>query len=259
MKEAMIEPEEVIQDEEQEESPVGMPITIKFRIVGRTPILMHNDDVEWAGIVDEERGLARSAREKKGHKVVKGDDRDPAWTWIGYCYNDGGNVAIPVPNMHAAVIYAATKIPKKPRGSYKADAAALVTFGEPYLKLLVRGKTISWKKIEDLQAEPRFDLHKKASADMGFRLDVRRAKIGASKHVRVRPRFESWSAEGTVILSPGAISAERQASDRGDAPSLKEIFAMAGRYSGLCDWRPGSPSKPGPYGTFDVDAWEIIG
>ena len=73
---------------------------------------------------------------------------------------------------------------------------------------------------------------------MGFRLFVKRAKIGTSKHVRVRPRFDSWQIQGTInVLSPD-ISWE----------VLNTLFELAGRV-GICDWRPGCKT-PGPYGMF---------
>ena len=37
-----------------------------------------------------------------------------------------------------------------------------------------------------------------AAAEHGFMLYVKGAKIGQSKHVRVRPRFDRWSATGTI-------------------------------------------------------------
>jgi hypothetical protein len=32
---------------------------------------------------------------------------------------------------------------------------------------------------------------------------------------------------------------------------ISEIFTIAGKYKGLCDWRPGSPT-PGHWGMFDA-------
>ena len=37
------------------------------------------------------------------------------------------------------------------------------------------------------------------------------------------------------------------------ASQLRELFGLAGMKAGLGDWRPGAPSKPGPYGKFDAE------
>ena len=35
---------------------------------------------------------------------------------------------------------------------------------------------------------------------LGFELFAKGAKIGQSKHIRVRPRFNAWSASGTITV-----------------------------------------------------------
>jgi hypothetical protein len=87
-----------------------------------------------------------------------------------------------------------------------------------------------------------FSEHKKAAQAMGFELLVKRAKIGMSKHIRVRPQFPTgWQARGTLAVWDEQI----------DERSLASILEYAGQYKGLCDWRPGGKT-PGPYGTFDA-------
>jgi hypothetical protein len=75
---------------------------------------------------------------------------------------------------------------------------------------------------------------------LGFLLFMKRAKIGNSKHVRVRPRFETWSIVGEADIVAQELTIE----------VLKEIFNLAGRV-GLGDWRPGCKT-PGPYGQFEA-------
>ena len=68
------------------------------------------------------------------------------------------------------------------------------------------------------------------------------AKIGASKHIRVRPRFDHWSTTGDLVVTDDQITDS----------ALSDIYESAGRYKGLCDWRPGSKT-PGTFGMFEVD------
>ena len=76
---------------------------------------------------------------------------------------------------------------------------------------------------------------------LGFELFLKRAKIGQSKHVRVRPFFLNWSAVGSILVMDSQITRE----------ALTDILEAAGAYKGLGDWRPSSKT-PGPYGTFSA-------
>lgn len=40
---------------------------------------------------------------------------------------------------------------------------------------------------------------------------------------------------------------------------IKRIVIPAGETAGLGDWRPSAPRKPGPYGTFDIVGWQVVG
>jgi hypothetical protein len=55
----------------------------EFVLTGKTALLMHFDDVEWADAVKEWL-LDPNNTKKKGEN--SGDDRRPAWVWTGYCY-----------------------------------------------------------------------------------------------------------------------------------------------------------------------------
>ena len=69
----------------------------------------------------------------------------------------------------------------------------------------------------------------------------KRVKIGMSKHIRVRPVFQSWSITGDLAVWDDQITKE----------ILQNIIERAGQYKGLGDWRPGGKT-PGPYGTFEA-------
>jgi hypothetical protein len=97
-------------------------------------------------------------------------------------------------------------------------------------------------KISELLDENSFAKHTKAVQGLGFQLFVKRAKIGQAKHIRVRPRFDTWGASGELIIIDDQIT------DR----VLTDIFDIAGRLKGLGDWRPSAPQAPGPFGTFEA-------
>ena len=99
------------------------------------------------------------------------------------------------------------------------------------------GKQIAITDCTNLRDLP-FSKQADAVRAMGFRLFIKRAKIGQAKHVRVRPRFDSWQISGTINILTPDISWE----------VLCKLFDLAGRV-GLCDWRPGCKT-PGPYGMF---------
>ena len=88
-----------------------------------------------------------------------------------------------------------------------------------------------------------FEEHAKIAEKLGFTLFVKRARVGTSKHVRVRPRFANWTASGTITVFDDQLKTD----------VLKNILTHAGFYCGLCDWRPGSPSAPGQFGRFSAE------
>ena len=108
--------------------------------------------------------------------------------------------------------------------------------------LLVSGKPIDGKPIQALLGEKDFTVHKATVEQLGFSLFVKRARIGQSKHVRVRPRFDSWQATGELSVSDDQITED----------VLKDILEMAGSYKGLGDWRPSSKT-PGTFGMFTAE------
>ena len=74
---------------------------------------------------------------------------------------------------------------------------------------------------------------------------VKRAKIGTSKHIRVRPRFDSWQVRGELLVVEAALTFD----------IVSQLFELAGRV-GLCDWRPGGKT-PGTFGMFDSKLTKI--
>jgi len=108
--------------------------------------------------------------------------------------------------------------------------------------LAIGGAAIAWADLDALKNEEKYAAQRKAVQALGFDLLAKRAKIGSSKHVRVRPQFAAdWVLRGSVAVWDEQI----------DAKALRQILEYAGQYKGLGDWRPGGRT-PGPYGTFDA-------
>lgn len=99
--------------------------------------------------------------------------------------------------------------------------------------------------IKSLLTERDFEKHQAAAEKMGFSLFIKRARIGTSKHIRVRPKFDNWSIRGELVVQDDQISED----------VLQDILDTAGTYKGLGDWRPSS-RKPGIFGTFTATVSE---
>ncbi|CAB4196149.1 hypothetical protein UFOVP1299_58 [uncultured Caudovirales phage] len=207
-------------------------VTIK----GVTPLLMHWDNLEHADVMEK---WQKDPANKK--LSTPGDDRTPPWRWTGYTYNDGTKVSIPNENimrclMEGGAMVSTGKGPK----TFKAQTQSGMMTGEAFWTLTGPKGEISWGDVMKLKNDKLDFLDQRAGASaLGMTLFVKRATIGTSKHVRVRPRFETWSASGTMLVTDSQLT----------LPVLRNIFTQAGQYKGLGDWRPGSKT-PGPYGMF---------
>lgn len=210
-------------------------------ITGKTPLLMHHDNIEWADFMNSWKD---NAANKKGSKA--GDDRSPAWRWLGCVYHDGDTLSIPQANIMKCLMEGGAMVPVpggKMGKTFKSQTQSGMMSVEPFWKLLIDGAPIDWKRIEALKDQPEFAQHKIAARELGFELLVKRAAVGASKHVRVRPQFAAgWQAVGSIAVWDDQITES----------ALRDIFEYAGQYKGIGDWRPGAPKKPGPYGTFEA-------
>jgi len=218
--------------------------TYQVEITGTMPLLMHQDNVEWA---DAMTAWKNDPGNRK--KSVAGDDRTPAFRWLGSVYNDGEHVTLPSENLMKALMEGGAMVPV-PGGrsgkTFKAQTQSGMMIGEAFWPLRVKGNAIPWANLEALTKEEDYAVHQKTAADLGFMLFLKRVKIGQSKHIRVRPRFDSWSASGTLNVWDEQLT----------LPVLKDIFVYAGKFKGLCDWRPSSPSKPGSFGMFEAKVSE---
>lgn len=208
-------------------------------LTGESPLLMHADDLKWRG--ELERWLS-NPENKRVSKA--GDDRTPAWKWIGYCYHDGVNIGLPSDNLMTTLREGGAKVPTGKKGAtFKRQSQSGLVVNELLWPIVTADGPVKWSDVSALASVSDYAEHEAAAARLGFELFAKAAKVGMSKHIRVRPRFNTWQASGTITVFDDTIS----------APILSSILEMAGTYCGLGDWRPSSPSKPGPWGRFRAD------
>lgn len=204
-------------------------------ITGANDLLLHHDNLSFA-----ER-LKRWRNDPGNRELsVAGDDRSPAWTWIGCLYVEGGKLVIPSDNLMTVLREGAKRVPTGKRGSFKSQSQSGILIDQSAWPLCVDGKPLPWEPIRAVSDCTDYDKHKDVAEKLGFELFEKRAKIGNAKHVRVRPRFARWSCSGTVTILDESIT----------ETILKDIVTQAGRFAGIGDWRPSSPKSPGPFGTF---------
>lgn len=210
----------------------------EFTLTGRMPILMHADNIDGADKV-------HAWRKDPQHKnTPKGDDRYPPWAWSTYLYLDEEEGFIAIPHtLLTKMLVDAGKSFSMPgsRKNLKGAVAALLQFERPFYPLLVNGKQIDYEALPPIVELETFAEQSEAVKKLGFVLDRKRASVGTSKHVRTRPRFHGWSITGRIRVdnSDGVLNKD----------TVEELFNFAGRFCGICDYRPGARS-PGPYGTF---------
>jgi hypothetical protein len=219
--------------------------TYQITLTGTQPLLMHADDIDWA---DQMEAWKVDKDNKKKSKA--GDDRSPAHRWIGSLYrNEAGEVVIPTENtMRALMEGGAMVLVPGGRGgkTFKAQTQSGIMPREIGWPLLINGKPIPVAPIQRLLKEADFSVHREAVKELGFSLFLKRARIGQSKHIRVRPRFENWSATGELVVIDEQITQE----------ILADILEVAGKYKGLGDWRPSSKT-PGTFGMFSAQLRQI--
>jgi hypothetical protein len=213
-------------------------------LTGLSPLLMHQDNLAYMEKIESWR---RDPNNQSGEKSKKGDDRNPAWIWIGYLYHNGKIIGIPADNLMTMLREGGTKVLTggKKNETFKKYTQSGIVIDQQQWDITVNGESISMNEIKSLIGSNDFSAHIETAEQLGFELLVKRAKIGTSKHVRVRPLFREWTANGSLtVLDP-----ERSGITRG---VLGTILDQAGSLCGLCDWRPSSPRSGGSFGKFSA-------
>ena len=203
---------------------------------GETPLLMHNDNLHWAEVME---AWKRDPGNQKGS--VPGDDRSPAWRWIGSLYVEGGRIVLPSDNLMTVLREGGKRCPTGKRGAtFKSQTQSGIVVDQSSWPMQVNGKEVPFDEIKKLIGNADYYAHEALAMKLGFELFAKRARVGTAKHVRVRPRFHSWSATGTLTVVDDQIT----------QATLENILTFAGTYAGVGDWRPSSPKSPGPFGKF---------
>lgn len=204
---------------------------------GLSPLIMHWDNIDWADQVSEKR---TEIKENDKANFAAGDDRCPTDTWKGYIYNDGQLIGLPTDNLQACLVKAGAKVTLQRQETFKKAMASGILFTDLYASFANNGKPIKYDDY--MGVDGKFSEHATKVKKLGFELLVKRAAVGAAKHVRVRPMFRNWSATAQLTVVDDRITDE----------VLKKVWEYAGLMVGIGDWRPDSPKKPGPYGRFAV-------
>ncbi len=218
-----------------------MPVdTYAVTIHGKTPLIMHAYNVDWADTMTAWKDAPENKTKSKA-----GDDRSPAFRWLGCLHHDDEHVVIPN-DMLASCFMAGGALIPVPAGrsgkTFKAQTQSGMRVGEAVWPLLIHDIPLRYAPFAALHEEANFQSHRDCVAAHGFQLFIKPGKVGQSTHIRVRPRFDHWSARGTVLVWDEQITEE----------ILTQILWYAGTYKGIGDWRPSS-KKPGPYGTFTAE------
>jgi hypothetical protein len=217
----------------------------RITLEGLTPLLMHNDNLNFS-----EKVMAwRRDPQNKEHSV-SGDDRTPPWTWIGYLYHDGKNIGISSDNIMTMLREGGAKVlTGKGKETYKKQSQSGIMLDQQQFDLFCNNQKIGIEKVKDLIGNLEFNDHIELAESLDFELLVKRAKIGRSKHIRVRPMFRQWVATGTLTVLDEELTGLTE-------QILTTILKQAGSLCGLCDWRPSSPSS-GTFGKFAPEVERI--
>jgi hypothetical protein len=206
---------------------------------GLTPLLMHQDNL---GFTEKIKAWQNDPANREYSHA--GDDRSPAWTWLGYLYHDTQRVGVPSDNLMTMLREGGAKVRTgKGQETYKKQTQAGIMIDQQQWNLQIGKKTVDVEPFNTLIGNNDFNSHLEAAEAAGFELLVKRAKIGQSKHIRVRPLFRQWRLSGSLTVIDEELS--------GLTRSIVEtILNQAGALVGLCDWRPASPKAGGTFGKF---------
>jgi hypothetical protein len=208
---------------------------ITIGVEGITPLLLHNDNIDWADMMDDWKN------DPKNKKLSKaGDDRSPAFRWIGCLYHDAEHVCMQADNLMKCLMEGGASVPTgKGQKTFKEYTQSGIIPLEAFYPIEGENGFVKYSEVWELQKETDFREHRTRVEELGFALSVKRAKVGQSKHIRVRPRFDSWSFEARLQIVDDTIT-----------PTVLDNILEAAGNKGLGDWRPSSKQSPGPYGRF---------
>lgn len=212
---------------------------------GLSPLLMHNDNLAFS----ERHIKAWQSLPENKQLSVAGDDRSPAWTWIGYLYHDSQFLGVNSDNIMTMLREGGAKVANKGKETFKKQTQSGIMLDQQQFDLYVGGHRIGYEDIKALIGNTDFNAHLETAELLGFELNVKRAKINKAKHVRVRPMFRDWELRGSLTVLDSELFGLTK-------PILETVLNQAGALCGLCDWRPSSPSS-GTFGKFKPEVKKI--
>jgi len=203
---------------------------------------MHNDNLAFS----EKIKAWQKDPENKVNSVA-GDDRTPPWVWIGYLYHDGHHLGVSADNIMTMLREGGAKVlTGKGKETFKKQTQSGIILDQQQFELSPNGKgLVPLDQIKNLIGNMDFNAHIETAESLGFELLVKRAKIGRSKHIRVRPMFREWVLRGSLTVLDAELTGLTK-------EILTTILNQAGALCGLCDWRPSSPSS-GTFGRFQPE------
>lgn len=187
--------------------------TIKVRITGVSPILMHNGRL--SNPLDEASKRLKACTSKKTKTDADHGEIARA-EWEGGLYLDDHGPYVPCDNLDACLKGAA----KAQKLGKKFGAAVAVI--EDRVPLLYKGP----RDLDGLWKAKHYD--------------IRGVVVGGKRIQRCRPIFREWAAEFTVSFDPQDVN-RRQ---------IEQALQEAGRTIGLFDRRP---EKGGRFGKFTAE------
>lgn len=140
---------------------------------------------------------------------------------------------------------------------YKNKAGQVVIPGDSILgalkaaasdfKVKGKGKT-TYKKFVDSGLEIEVDA---VISPQEWELDSRPVAVQKSRVIRSRPRFDEWSAEFVITVLDTDTWIDVFDEVYGGGGVLKDILEAAGKFKGICDFRP-------RFGRFRVASFEPV-
>ena len=177
--------------------------TLKFRVTGAAPLLMHCDQA-----VDPRNEWSKAMKQitSKRDKTDADLEELARLEWYASLYvNKDGKPCIPGDVIQAVFVAAA----KKSKDGVKAKMG---TFCENDYLLHFEGDDLS---LDELWSEGNHRLTKSA-------------KLQGKTVMRTRPQFTDWLADCEIVFDDEVFNLKQ----------VKEILELAGHYVGLMDWRP---------------------
>jgi len=166
-------------------------------------------------------------------KKITSQTTDYSEEWIKTTYlNDKGEVIMPWTNLMACMFEGSKgKKIRKVAITRVIYTSLAIANQEPLV--LVEGKPVTIDRIKENDW-----LHTCGVVVQRSRVDRIRTAIP-----------EGYEVSFSITTKPNNVLS---------VDDIKEILTNAGIVAGLGDWRPSSPKKPGPYGTFDVISFKEV-